>query len=89
MGTLIQKIHSQPGPSASTPPRMTPMIDAIPASEPHTPRALLRSGPSAKVLVTIERAAGAMRAEPRPWNPRLAISIVPFCAKPESNDAEG
>jgi hypothetical protein len=61
IGTLIQKIHSQPGPPASTPPRITPTIDPIPASEPHTPSALLRAGPSAKVLVTIDSAAGVKR----------------------------
>ncbi len=87
IGTLIQKIHSQPQVSASTPPRITPTMDAIPDSEPHTPSALLRSGPSAKVLVRIARAAGVISAAPKPWTAREAMSIVPFSARPEVSDA--
>lgn len=65
-GTLSRKIHSQPGPLVSKPLRITPIDAALPPTAPKTPRALLRSGPSANVLARMDRAAGAARAAPRP-----------------------
>ena len=45
------------------------------ADGPQTPRAVLRSAPSRKVVIRIESAAGVMTAAPMPWNARAAIGI--------------
>ena len=74
IGTFTSSTHSQPRYSVSTPPSSTPAAPPAPATAPQTPRALLRSAPSAKVVVTIASAAGEMMAAPRPWSARAAIS---------------
>src|ERR687898_638054 len=57
-GTLIHSTHSQPRPSVRMPPNNTPAAPPAPATAPHAPSALLRSDPSLKVVVMIERADG-------------------------------
>ena len=56
------------------PPSSTPAAPPEPATAPQTPSALLRSAPSAKVVVTIESAAGESSAAPKPCTARAAIS---------------
>ena len=87
IGTLMKKIHSQPTVSVSTPPRSTPTAAPLPAIAPHTPSAVLRSLPSANVVVRIERAAGEMIAAPRPWTARAATSVPVEFESPHANDA--
>ena len=48
------------------PPSRTPAAPPEPATAPQTPSALLRSAPSANVVVTIDSAAGETSAAPRP-----------------------
>jgi hypothetical protein len=49
--------------------------------------ALLRAGPSANELVTIERPAGAVNAAAAPLMKRVAIRVVPSLARPPTNEA--
>ena len=44
IGTLIRNTHSQPGPSVSTPPTITPIDAAMPPTAPKMPSALFRAG---------------------------------------------
>jgi hypothetical protein len=50
------------------------------------PSALFRSAPSEKVVITIDKAAGAMTAAPKPWIARAATSISADHASPHSSD---
>src|SRR5580765_4256172 len=86
-GTLTKKIHSQPRYFVSTPPASTPTAAPLPPSAPQIPSALLRSGPSSKLVITIDRAAGEMIAPPSPCTARDAISIPSDCASPHASEA--
>ena len=57
-GTFIRNTHSQPGPVVNAPPAIVPTVAAVPPTAPKMPRARLRAGPSANVVVRIARAAG-------------------------------
>src|SRR5918994_6986613 len=72
MGTLTRNTHSQPGPVVRAPLTITPIDAAVPDTAAKTPSALVRAGPSAKVVVTIDRAAGHAKAAPRPCTAREA-----------------
>ena len=87
-GTLTQRTHSQPRLSVRMPPSRTPAAPAEPATAPQAPRALLRSAPSLKRLVTIERAAGETIAAPRPWAARAAISWPWVAANPAAERSD-
>ena len=76
IGTFTNSTHSQPAHSVSIPPSSTPTAPPEPATAPQTPSALLRSLPSANVVVRIESAAGEISAAPRPCTARAAISIT-------------
>ena len=67
-GTLMKKIHDQASELVRKPPSSTPAAAPLPETAPQTPSAMLRSRPSAKVVVRIESAAGASSAPPRPWS---------------------
>ncbi len=87
IGTLTNSTHSQPAHSVSMPPSSTPTAPPAPASAPQMPSALLRSAPSVKVVVTIDSAAGATTAAPRPCTPRAMISHSDVVAKPPASEA--
>src|SRR5918994_3659585 len=72
MGTLTRNTHSQPGPVVRAPLTITPIDAAVPDTAAKTPSALVRAGPSANVVVTIDRAAGDAKAAPRPCTAREA-----------------
>jgi hypothetical protein len=86
-GTLTRKTQRQLRYSVRMPPSRTPTAPPAPATAPQTPSALLRSLPSAKIEVTIARAAGESSAAPSPWAAREAISIASFCASPAVSEA--
>ena len=71
----------------STPPSSRPNAAPPAAIALQTPSAFVRSGPSAKVVVMIDSAAGETSAAPRPWSPRAMISISEECESPHSSDA--
>ena len=50
------------------------------------PSALLRSRPSAKVVISSDSAAGASSAPPRPWSARNAMSDPSDQARPHSSE---
>ena len=66
MGGFTKKTQRHPGPAESTPPKKTPAAAAIPLMAPQTPSAVFRSLPSWKLVVSAERAAGAISAAPMP-----------------------
>ena len=74
IGTLTNSTHSQLSASVSTPPSRTPAAPPEPATAPQTPSALLRSAPSANVVVTSDSAAGDSSAAPRPCTARAMMS---------------
>src|SRR4029079_16372476 len=80
-GALTKKIHGQLKYDVRTPPTRTPTAAPLPEAAPQIPSAMLRSRPSAKVVISRERPAGASSAPPRPWSPRNATS--------EPRDPEG
>ena len=86
-GMLRKKIHSQLRRSVKTPPSSTPAAAPNPPTAPQTPSAMLRSLPSEKVVIRIDRAAGAMIAAPRPWMARAPISDGSFHASAARSDA--
>ena len=69
------------------PPSSTPATAPKAPTAPQAPSAVLRSLPSANVVVRIERAAGEMIAAPRPWSARAAISAPSLHARPDNSDA--
>jgi hypothetical protein len=73
-GTLMKKIQDQASELVRNPPSRTPAAAPLPETAPQTPSAMLRSRPSAKVVVRIESAAGASSAPPSPWVARKVIS---------------
>src|SRR5256714_492059 len=87
IGTLTHSTHCQPSPSVSTPPSSTPAAPPLPATAPHTPSALVRSGPSRNGVVTIDRAAGERMAAPSPCTARAAISWPESTASPPAREA--
>ena len=70
-----------------TPPISTPAAAPNPPTAPQTPSAMLRSLPSEKVVIRIDRAAGAMIAAPRPWSARAPISDGSFHASAATSEA--
>jgi hypothetical protein len=87
IGTLTKKIHSQLSRSVRMPPSSRPNAPPPAAIALHTPSALVRSSPSAKVVVMIESAAGETSAPPRPCNARAATSQVSEVARPFNSEA--
>jgi hypothetical protein len=83
----MKKIHSQPGPSTIGPPISHAAVAPMPPSAPQIPSALLRSGPSGKVVEMIERAVGVMIAAPTPWTTRAASSAAGDQPSPHTSDA--
>ena len=82
----MKKIHDQASELVRKPPSSTPAAAPLPETAPQTPSAMLRSRPSAKVVVRIDSAAGASSAPPRPWVARKAISEPADQAKPASSE---
>ena len=80
-GTLTMKFHCQLSVWVSTPPSSRPNAAPPAAMPPHTESAFVRSGPSLKVVVMIDSAAGETSAPPRPWKARATISISPELAQ--------
>ena len=84
---LIQNTHCQPGPSISGPPMIQAAVAAIPPVAPHAPIARLRSAPSGKLRIRIDKAAGVIAAAPRPCTARAAINVAPEDASPHAKEA--
>jgi hypothetical protein len=65
-GTLTKNTASQPRERVSTPPSKTPTTRPAAPQPPQTPRARLRSRPSANVMLISARVPGKTKAPPRP-----------------------
>ena len=86
-GTFTKKFHCHDSASVRMPPSSSPTAAPPAAIADQTPRAFVRSGPSANVVVMIDRAAGDTSAPPSPWRPRPTMSIVELVARPFKSDA--
>ena len=71
----------------STPPSSSPTAPPPTAMALQTPSAVVRSRPSANVVVSTESAAGVTSAPPSPWSARPATRIPADPASPFINDA--
>src|SRR3954452_17907744 len=83
---LMKKIQDQLRALVSAPPSNTPAAPPLPEAAPQIPSARLRSRPSRKVVVRIDRAAGESSAAPSPCTDRKAISELSDHARPSSNE---
>ncbi len=64
------------------------MAPPAPETAPYAPKALARSeGLSWKVMLRIDKAAGAMRAANAPWSARAPNNMPWFTARPPKADA--
>jgi hypothetical protein len=86
-GTLIQNTHCQPGPSIKGPPMIQAAVAPMPPVAPQAPIALLRSAPSGKVPIRIDKAAGVIAAAPTPCTARAVINAAAEDASPQPSDA--
>ncbi len=82
----MKKIHSQPGPSVSTPPSTGPTRMATPAVAPHRAIALPREA-AGKVRVMTAIVWGVSIEAPRPWTMRAATSPPMESVSPHHNEA--
>ena len=87
MGTFTNSTQRHDSHEVSMPPASRPRAPPAPATAPNTPKARLRSGPSAKLVVIRARAVGAAMAPPTPWRARAASSQPEEVARPPRNDA--
>ena len=87
IGMFTKKIHSQDRYSVRIPPSSRPTAPPPTAIAAQALRAFVRSGPSLKVVVTIDSAAGDTIAAPRPCRARKAMRASDELAKPLSSDA--
>ena len=78
---FTKKIHSQPGPSTSSPPAIGPTRVATPAVAPHSAIACPRSlGANMRVIIDI--VCGVIMPAPSPWTTRATMSISTLPARP-------
>ena len=85
-GTLMKKIHCQPGPSTSRPPRSGPTSVATPAVAPQSDMAWPRWS-AGKVRVMTAMVCGVIIEAPRPWTTRATTSQVIVPVSPHQSDA--
>ena len=85
-GTLMKKIHSQPGPSTSRPPSSGPTRIATPAVAPHSDIAWPREA-AGKVRVMTAIVCGVISEAPRPCTTRAMISISIVPVRPHHSEA--
>jgi hypothetical protein len=92
IGTLIRKTHRQDSPVVSTPPATAPTMPPMPPEADHAPKALARSNPATKYVLTTASVAGASIAAPKPCATRAPTKISGVPARPprrlasENND---
>ena len=81
-GTLTRNTARQLVNWTRTPPSTWPETKPMEETAPYRPMARVRSGPSGKLVVMSESAAGATMAAPAPWMTRAAISSTGSWARP-------
>jgi hypothetical protein len=87
IGTLTNSTQRQLAHWVSMPPASRPMAAPEPETAAKTPKARLRSSPSAKLVVIRASAVGEAKAPPTPWSARKASSEPEFQAKPPASEA--
>ena len=86
-GTLMKKIHSQPRPSTSTPPRIGPTRVATPAVAPHSAIAAPRRA-AGKIRVMIAIVCGVIIEAPRPCTTRADDQALDGAGQPAPQRGE-
>jgi hypothetical protein len=71
----------------SRPPPISPMAPPAMLIAAYTPNARVRGGPSAKVVVISDSAAGATSAPPAPWMARAVSRKAWLVANPPAREA--
>src|SRR3954452_13744864 len=84
---LMKKIHPQPSPEVIGPPISQAAVPPIAPVEPQIPSALLRSGPSSKVVMRINSAAGVISAAATPCTARAPSSAAVVPDRPAAREA--
>src|SRR4051794_41011721 len=84
---LTYSVQRQLAYSVRTPPSSRPIEPPAPAIAPKMPNALARSTGSVKVVVRMDRMAGARSAANAPWTARAPISMPPLTAAPPMAEA--
>src|SRR5262245_4281460 len=87
MGTFTKNTHLHPGPCDSSPPRSTPSAEASGMVPLQKPIARILSLGVLKVVVRSERAAGAIKAAPKPWTKREPTKVSSLLEKPPMIEA--
>ena len=87
IGTFTNRTHRHDSHEVRMPPAIRPMAPPATATAPNTPKARLRSSPSAKLVVINDSAVGAAMAAPTPWRARAASSQPDEVARPPRNEA--
>ncbi|SFI94901.1 hypothetical protein SAMN05216525_11652 [Bradyrhizobium sp. Gha] len=83
IGTFMRKTDCQPNEATRTPPAKAPIVAPDEEIRLHTPRARLRSTPSAKMVFIKATVEGNNIDPPTPWTMRAAITIsIDFAAAP-------
>ena len=85
-GTLMKKIHSQPGPSTSRPPTTGPTRIATPAVAPQSAMAWPREA-AGKVRVMTAIVCGVSIEAPRPCTTRARMRPVIVPVRPHHSEA--
>ena len=86
IGAGRRNVQRQPI-SVSSPENTRPSEKPLAPQAVKMPEARLRAGPSANVVVMIERPPGAVNAAAAPLTKRVAISRVPSSTSPPSSEA--
>jgi hypothetical protein len=87
MGTFTNSTQRHDSQEVRMPPASRPMAPPATATAPKTPKARLRSVPSAKLVVINDSAVGAAMAAPTPWRARAASSRPDVVARPPRKEA--
>jgi hypothetical protein len=86
-GTLMKNAARQLSKLTRAPPTSAPTVNPPDSNAPLRPRTLSRTGPSGKLLVSSDRAAGAAIAVAKPCSTRAVSSIAVLAANPPTSDA--
>jgi hypothetical protein len=86
-GGLTRKTARQPRYCVSRPPATIPVVAPAAVMACQMASARFRAGPSGRVVVSSDRAAGETTAPAAPWATRAMISITGHCASPQPSDA--
>lgn len=83
---LMKNAHRHDSRSVNSPPKMAPVVNPAAISDPFSPNARSRSGPSGNDVVSSDKAAGVTIAVAIPWASRAVNSTAGSVAKPPARE---